>query len=66
MDATQEGSLWPGYIKTAVAEIKRENADAKIDTLFFEFTGYGAHPRIKQHQANAAKLTAFIREKMGW
>jgi hypothetical protein len=66
MDATKAGSKWPGYIEAAVASIKQENPSEKIDTLFFEFTGYGAHPRVKHHQANAAKLTAFIKQKMGW
>lgn len=66
MDATKEGSKWPGYITTAVARIKQENPKEKMDTLFFEFTGYGAHPRVKQHQANAEKLTAFIKQKMNW
>lgn len=66
MDATQAGSKWPGYITTAVTRIKQENNNEKMDTIFFEFTGYGAHPRVKQHQANAAKLTAFIKEKMNW
>ena len=66
MDATQAGSLWPGYITAAVAKIKQENPKEKIDTLFFEFTGFYGHPRVKQHQANAAKLTALIKAKMGW
>ena len=66
MDATEAGSKWPGYITAAVAQMKKVNPGEKMDTLFFEFTGYGKHPRVKHHQANAAKLTAFIREKMGW
>jgi hypothetical protein len=66
MDATKEGSKWPGYITTSVARMKQENPKEKMDTIFFEFTGYGAHPRVKQHQANAAKLTAFIQQKMNW
>lgn len=66
MDATKEGSKWPGYITTAVTRIKQENPQEKMDTIFFEFTGYGAHPRVKQHQANAAKLTTFIKQKMNW
>ncbi|HEX8786934.1 MAG TPA: SGNH/GDSL hydrolase family protein [Telluria sp.] len=65
MDATRPGSPWPGYIASAVARL-RAGGDARIDTIFFPFTGYGQHPRVKQHQANAAMLTAFIREKMGW
>ena len=66
MDATEAGSKWPGYITAAVTRMKKEDPGEKIDTLFFEFTGFGGHPRVKQHQANAAKLTAFIRGKMGW
>jgi hypothetical protein len=65
MDATKPGSPWPGYVKSAVEQLHAEG-DARIDTIFFPFTGYGQHPRVKQHQANAAMLTAFIREKMGW
>jgi len=66
MDAVKEGSKWPGYVTSAVARIKADNPQEKIDTLFFDFTGYTAHPRVKQHLANAEKLTAFIRQKMGW
>ena len=65
MDATRTGSVWPGYVRSAVANL-RAAGDARIDTLFFPFTGYGQHPRVKQHQANAALLTAFIRKKTGW
>jgi hypothetical protein len=66
MDATRPGSPWPGYVTSAVEQIRTEDQDQRIGTLFFEFTGYTQHPRVKQHQANAARLTAFIREKMGW
>lgn len=66
MDAVRAGSKWPGYVRAAVEEIQGERKDSRIDTLFFEFTGYQAHPRVKQHQANAARLAAFIRAKMGW
>jgi hypothetical protein len=66
MDATKAGSKWPGYVSTAVARIKQEKPQEKLDTLFFEFTGYEAHPRVKHHQANAVKLTAFIKQKMNW
>jgi hypothetical protein len=66
MEATRPGSAWPGYIRTAVEQMRKEDGDKRIDTLFFPFTGYGAHPRVFQHQQNAAQLTAFIRQKMGW
>jgi hypothetical protein len=65
MDATKAGSAWPGYV-TAAVERLRKGGDTRIDTVFFPFSGYGQHPRVKQHQANAAQLTAFIRQKMGW
>lgn len=65
MDATAN-SKWPGYITNAVERMKKENKDQKLDTIFFEFTGFGGHPRIAQHKANAEKLTAFIKQKMNW
>lgn len=65
MDATAT-SQWPGYITAAVERMKKENNDQKLDTIFFEYTGYGGHPRIAQHKANAQKLTAFIQQKMNW
>lgn len=65
MDATAT-PRWPGYITTAVERMKKENNDQKLDTIFFEFTGFGGHPRIAQHKANAEKLTAFIKQKMNW
>ncbi len=66
MDATRPGSKWPGYISAAVAQLKQEDSAEKIDTLFFDFTGETKHPRVAQHRANAAKLTAFVRAKLGW
>jgi len=65
MDATANDK-WPNYIKSAVEKMKQEYQDQKLDTLFFEFTGYGHHPRIAQHKANAKKLVAAIKKKMHW
>lgn len=65
MDATRPGSKWPGYVSAAVEELRRDG-DARIDSVFFDFTGYEPHPRVKHHQANAARLTAFIKQKLGW
>jgi len=65
MDATKAGSPWPGYVEAAVKNL-RSKGDARIDTLFFPYTGYGKHPRVAQHQANADLLTAFVRKRMGW
>ncbi len=65
MDATATPT-WPGYITAAVERMRSENNDTKLDTIFFDFTGYGGHPRIAQHKANAEQLTAFIKRKMRW
>ncbi|MYM24915.1 electron transporter RnfD [Duganella sp. FT135W] len=65
MDAVQEGSKWPGYVRTAVDQM-RDGGDQRIDTIIFPWNGFGGHPRVKQHQANAALLTDFIRKKAGW
>lgn len=64
MDAT-ETEQWPNYVRQAVKNLQ-DQGDTQLDTLFFPFTGYGQHPRVAQHQANAKLLTAFIREKMQW
>lgn len=66
MDAVRPGSKWPGYVRTAVEQIRQEDKNARIDTLVFPYTGFGGHPRVPQHRANAALLTALIRDKMGW
>lgn len=66
MDATKQGSKWPGYISTAVEQIRQQSGDRNIDTLVFPFTGFSAHPRVSQHRANAALLTKLVRQKMGW
>ncbi|MBC3917464.1 SGNH/GDSL hydrolase family protein [Undibacterium sp. CY18W] len=66
MDAMRPGSKWPGYVSSAVARLKQANPEERMDTIFFEFTGYAAHPRVAQHIRNADKLSAFLREKMHW
>ncbi len=64
MDATQD-EQWPGYILEAVAQMTK-NGDKNLSTVFFPFNGYGQHPRVAQHKANAAILTQHIEEVMGW
>lgn len=66
MDATQTGSVWPSYITTAVNKMKSEFGDQKLSTLFFDYNGYGQHPRVNQHQQSADKLAQFIKQKMQW
>jgi hypothetical protein len=66
MDAIRTGSPWPGYVTAAVERMRKQDGEQRIDTLFFDYTGYGQHPRVRQHQENAARLESFIRERMGW
>ena len=56
MDATKEGSPWPGYVKAAVAELH----DKKIYTHFFPFTEKGGHPRKEDDAKMAKDLITFI------
>jgi len=64
MDATAEGSPWPGYIHQAVVQM----ADGNMSECIFPYIGGTRHPRIVHHQAMADQLTAHIRsvtEKSG-
>mgnify|MGYP006278023985 CR=1 FL=1 len=66
MDATREGSPWPGYIETAVQQFRAEQNDEKVYTHFFEYEGFEKHPRVRHHQKMAKELTTFIRQTIGW
>jgi hypothetical protein len=56
MDATKEGSPWPGYVSKAVAEL----SDKKIVTHFFPFTNKAGHPRKEDNEAMARSLIQFL------
>lgn len=58
MGATAVGSKWPGYIKSAVANLN----DNKIYTHFFPYKNTAGHPRVKEHQVMAESLINFIEE----
>lgn len=62
MDATKEGSPWPGYIGKAVAQI----ADKNILTHFFPYKNTPGHPNVKEQQAMADDLIAFIEQNVKW
>ncbi|HVW14484.1 MAG TPA: SGNH/GDSL hydrolase family protein [Mucilaginibacter sp.] len=62
MDATKEGSPWPGYIEKAVAELN----DKKIYTHFFPYKNTPGHPNIKEQQAMADDLIGFIEQHIRW
>ncbi len=62
MDATNEGSPWPGYVKEAVASLN----DSKIYTHFFPFINKGGHPRVEDDKKMADSLIKFIEENIEW
>ncbi len=62
MDATKEGSPWPGYIESAV----RAMDDERIDTLFFPYKGTAGHPHPEDHRKMADLLVGKIRLILGW
>ncbi|MCU4677382.1 GDSL-type esterase/lipase family protein [Catenovulum sp. 2E275] len=67
MDATKaERKHWVNYIKTGVDELNQADPKHKIEFITFDFNGYYAHPRVAQHVDNANKLTAKIKQVMGW
>ena len=56
MDATKEGSVWPGYVNKAVAALN----DKKIYTYYFPYINTKTHPKRKDHEAMARGLIGFI------
>ena len=64
MDATKEGSPWPGYIRTAVQKLKNEKSDKNIYTMMFPFTKKQAHPTLIDHKQMSDDLTAFIKQTL--
>ncbi|TFF35627.1 SGNH/GDSL hydrolase family protein [Mucilaginibacter psychrotolerans] len=62
MDATKEGSPWPGYIKEAVKRMH----DKGIYTNFFPYNGTGKHPNEAEQKVMAANLIKFIEKKFKW
>jgi hypothetical protein len=62
MDATKEGSKWPGYINEG---IKRLN-DKKMHPLFFSYKNSSGHPKRDDQQAMANQLIQFIDQNIGW
>jgi lysophospholipase L1-like esterase len=59
------------YMKAAVAKLK-ESGDTNLEFLEFpeqnhaDGLGCGFHPSIKTHKLMGERLTAFIKERMGW
>jgi len=62
MDATKEGSPWPGYIEQAVEQLH----DSKIYTHLFEFKKTDGHPKIAEQDVMANSLIEFIEKRIKW
>lgn len=62
MDATKEGSLWPGYIQQAVKELN----DKKIFTHFFPYKKTKGHPSRREQKQMADSLIEFIEKNIKW
>jgi hypothetical protein len=62
MDATREGSPWPGYIQQAVTALE----DKKMFTLFVPYKGTPGHPGIADQQVLADSLIRFIDGHIRW
>jgi hypothetical protein len=62
MDATKEGSAWPGYIQEAVNQLN----DSKIYTHFFPYKGTSGHPNVNEQKTMADDLIAFIEQNIKW
>lgn len=62
MDATREGSPWPGYVAKAVSQLH----DAKLYTHFFPYKNTDGHPDVAEQKAMAESLIHFIEEHVMW
>jgi lysophospholipase L1-like esterase len=62
MDATKPGSVWPVYIKKAIAEMY----DQKIHAYFFKYKATKGHPSKAEQQNMATELIGFIDKKIKW
>lgn len=62
MDATKEGSEWPGYIKQAVNNLN----DPKIYSFIVPYKGTSGHPNIQEQQDMANSLIKFIDKNIVW
>lgn len=62
MDATKEGSVWPGYVKEAVKSLN----DASIYTFFMPYKKSSGHPEVEDQKLMSKALCTFIKENIEW
>ncbi len=62
MDASKDGSPWPVYIEKAVEVI----GDKNIYTHIIPYKNTAGHPSVKEQQAMADDLIAYIEKNIKW
>jgi len=62
MEATREGSEWPGYVRQAVENLN----DSRILTHFVAFKETPGHPSVSEQQDMADSFIRFIDENISW
>ena len=62
MDATKEGSPWPGYIDKAVAALNDKN----IYTHYIPYKNTSGHPSAKEQQVMADDLIGYLDGVVAW
>ncbi len=62
MDATRDGSAWPGYIQASIQQMN----DPKLHACFFPYKNTGGHPLVSEHEVMADSLIAFIERTISW
>jgi lysophospholipase L1-like esterase len=62
MDATKDGSPFPGYVTKAVTEL----GDKNMYAYMFPYKNTPGHPSKKEQQAMADNLIAFIDQHIKW
>lgn len=64
MDATREGSKWPGLVQQAVDKMIAGDKKEKITTFFFSYNGHHGHPTIYHDQQMGHQLATYIRKEV--
>ncbi|PQJ09438.1 electron transporter RnfD [Flavipsychrobacter stenotrophus] len=62
MDATKDGSPWPGYVRAAVCQLH----DRKVYSHIFAYKNATGHPKRKDQQKMAESLIQFIDANVQW
>ena len=62
MDATREGSPWPGYVTKAISTLN----DSRIFTHFVPYKDSPGHPTISEQEDMASSFINFIDSNIDW